>query len=272
MQEHIFSTLSGDIHYWTDFSAPEDMTLVFLPGLTADHRLFQKQIETFAGRYRVLVWDAPSHGASRPFNLDFTLRDMADWLHDILQQEQVSSFCLIGQSMGGYVAQSFLQSYPGEADGFVSIDSAPLKRPYTTSAEIWMLRHCEPVYQAIPWDLLRSAGPIGCAETPYGQALMRQMMDCYGHAEYAALAGYGFRILADAMAANLPYRIDCPALLLCGIHDRAASTQRYNRAWAQGEGLPLVWVPAAGHNSNSDNPVFVNRQIDLFVQKLRPQN
>ena len=100
------------------------------------------------------------------------------------------------------------------------------------------------------------------------------MMDSYSPAEYAALAAHGFRMLADAMEANLPYRIDCPALLFCGVHDRAASTKRYNRAWSQEEGLSLVWVPAAGHNSNTDNPVYINRQIGCFLQKLleeRPQ-
>ena len=87
------------------------------------------------------------------------------------------------------------------------------------------------------------------------------------------LAAHGYRILADAMDANLPYRIDCPALLLCGVHDKAASTKRYNRAWSEGEGLSLVWVPAAGHNSNTDNPVFVNRRLSFFLQKLlaRPE-
>ena len=238
MQGKIYSTPKGDIYYWTDFTAPDPLTLVLLPGLTADHRLFGLQVKAFVGRYRLLVWDAPGHGASRPFPLNFSLRDQAVWLHGILEQEGIQSFCLVGQSMGGYVAQCFLQEYPGEAAGFIAIDSAPLKRT------------------------------DGCADTPYGRALMRRMMDSYSPAEYAALAAHGFRMLADAMEANLPYRIDCPALLFCGVHDRAASTKRYNRAWSAGEGLPLVWVPAAGHNSNTDNPVCVDRQIGSFVDKL----
>ena len=69
------------------------------------------------------------------------------------------------------------------------------------------------------------------------------MMDSYSPAEYAALAAHGFRMLADAMEANLPYRIDCPALLFCGVHDRAASTKRYNRAWSAGEGFLLSGCP-----------------------------
>ena len=37
---------------------------MFLPGLTADHRLFEKQIEYFEKRQNVFVWDAPSHALS----------------------------------------------------------------------------------------------------------------------------------------------------------------------------------------------------------------
>ena len=33
---------------------------------------------------------------------------------------------------------------------------------------------------------------------------------------YAQIAGHGFKILAEAMEANLPYKIKCPAQLICG--------------------------------------------------------
>lgn len=39
--------------------------LVFLPGLTADHRLFEKQVEHFIDKAPLFVWDPPSHGESR---------------------------------------------------------------------------------------------------------------------------------------------------------------------------------------------------------------
>lgn len=34
--------------------------------------------------------------------------------------------------------------------------------------------------------------------------------------EYARLAGFGYRMLAEAIKADLPYHISCPALLICG--------------------------------------------------------
>lgn len=269
MRERIFSTPSGDIHYWLSDVRADRPALVFLPGLTADHRLFDRQIERFAGEYTVLVWDAPGHAASRPFELTFSLMDKAGWLHEILTREGLARPVLIGQSLGGYVAQAFIQRYPGETLGFVSIDSAPLQRRYTTAVEIFLLRRIEPVYRLYPWALLRWAGTTGCSDTPYGRALMRSFLDGYTKDAYCRLAGHGMRMLGDAMAADLPYAIDCPAMLLCGSHDRAGSARRYNRRWAEHAALPLHWIAGAGHNANTDRPEEVNRLIEAFVAGLR---
>lgn len=105
---------------------------------------------------------------------------------------------MIGQSMGGYLAQCFMERFPGQARGFISIDSAPLQRRYVTAAELWALRRCELLYRCYPWSILRKAGARGCAETAQGQTLMKEMMDCYSKREFSALAGHGFRALAEA--------------------------------------------------------------------------
>lgn len=271
MTEKEYPTSCGRIHYWIHRNpACGQDGLVFLPGLTADHRLFDKQVDFFAQQYTVFVWDAPGHAASWPFSLTFSLMDKAQWLFEILEAEGITRPVLIGQSMGGYVGQAFLQRFPGRAKGFVSIDSAPLQRRYVTGIELWMLRKTEPVYRYYPWKALLKSGSNGCAVTPYGREQMREMMMVYqgNQARYAKLSGHGFRMLADAMAADLPYEIDCPALLLCGDHDRAGSTKRYNKAWHKIGGIPLEWIENAGHNSNADQPDKVNRLIDQFVQSL----
>ena len=299
MIEKTLETPSGDIHYWVDCDSvawdqsaacslvgssdcqsadwPADQlsrrlaerpALVFLPGLTADHRLFDKQVEEFAETHRVITWDAPGHLESRPFVLDFALVDKARWVREILQREGVGRFVLVGQSMGAYVAQAFLQEFPGEAAGFVSIDSAPLQRVYYSGWELWLLERMKPVYRWYPRSWLLKRGPEGVSETAYGRDLMRRFIEAYERDEYAALSGHGFRMLAEAVQRELPYEIDCPALLLCGEHDKAGSTKRYNRAWTKRSGLTLRWVPDAGHNSNADNPEFVNAILREFVASL----
>ena len=267
MDKHIYHTDKGDITYWLERKQPRRPTLVFLPGLTADHRLFDAQTAYFAENSNVLTWDAPGHGESRPFDLGHSLPQQAAWLHGILEREGIERPVLVGQSMGGYVSQCYMDEYPGSAAGFVSIDSAPLKRGYVTGAEIWLLDNIGPFYRAYPWKRLRKDGAKGCAESEHGRALMYSFMDSYTKKEYCELAARGYAMLAAAYRAGRMYRIDCPALLICGEKDRAGSTKRYNRKWAEKEGLELAWISDAGHNSNTDRPELVNHIIEDFLRR-----
>lgn len=270
MIEKTYKTPNGIIHYWINSQTDSaKVTLVFLPGLTADHRLFEKQIEYFEEKYNVFVWDAPGHGASFPFELTFCLMDKARWLDAVLTEEGIHKPVLIGQSMGGYVGQAYLQLFPEKPEGFISIDSAPLQRKYVTAMEIWLLKRMEPVYRYFPWKLLLKSGTAGIAASEYGRKLMYDIMMVYdGKKErYAKLAGHGFRMLAEAMEADLPYRIVCPALLICGEKDHAGSCIRYNKAWHKNTGIRLEWIKGAGHNSNTDKPDIINSLIEKFVQE-----
>lgn len=271
MTENYFSTRCGNICYWTDKIADSRITLVFLPGLTADHRLFEKQLEYFKGRYSLFVWDAPGHASSWPFSFDFDLEDKAKWLKEILDSENLHNPVIIGQSMGGYVGQMFAQLYPDSMKGFVSIDSAPLQRKYVTAAEIRMLKVMEPVYYYWPWKSLLSLGTKGVAVTDYGRQLMHSIMMTYDgdKRRYAKLSGHGMWMLADAMEKDLPYELKCPALLICGRQDHAGSCIRYNKAWHRSTGIPIEWIDKAGHNSNTDRPETVNGIIEKFIGEIR---
>ena len=271
VQEGIYQTPCGSIHYWTGKNADRgNLQLVFLPGLTADHRLFDKQIAFFEGKYPVLVWDAPGHAASWPFEFSFDLMDKARWLEEILRREGFDQPVLIGQSMGGYVAQAYAEQFPKKLKGFISIDSAPLQRQYVTALEIALLKRMEPVYRHYPWKALLKTGTKGVAVSAYGRNLMRDIMMAYDGDQdrYAKLSGHGMRMLAEAMEKDLQYQIPCPALLICGEKDRAGSTVRYNKAWHKKTGIPIEWIKDAGHNANTDEPETVNRLIERFAEAL----
>ena len=264
MEERVYTTPSGNVHYWVDRTDATSSWIVFIPGLTADHTLFVPQMEYFSGKANLLVWDAPAHGASRPYPLDFTMDGYARILHEILEGEGVQMPLYVGQSLGGYVGQVYLELYPGSFAGFISVDSAPMQRRYYQNWELAALDRTFRMYLSIPWKILVEWGARGVATTPAGQENMRQMMNSYSKLEFCRLAAHGYRMLAQAVRANRPYRIDCPALLLCGEHDAAGSTKRYNRAWHEKGGMPLEWVPGAGHNSTLDAPAFVNACIEEF--------
>ena len=267
MIEKTFRTGLGTIHYWINDIDSTQLTLVFLPGLTADNRLFEKQIEYFSGKYNCFVWDAPAHGKSRPFELKFSMEDMAKYLYDIFQVENISKPVLIGQSLGGYISQVFMEIFPYSASGFVSIDSCSLKRKYYTWWELALLKRTKWMYMSFPWKLLLKLGIVGTSKTEYGRKIMKETWACYEKIEYCELSAYGSRIFAESVEADKPYDIKCPILLLCGTNDNAGSAKSYNRRWAKQEGNNLVWLKGAGHNSNTDIPEKVNQLIDEFIQK-----
>ena len=275
MIEKTYKTRCGTIHYWISDKINKEMpALVFLPGLTADHRLFEKQVEYFEGKYNVLVWDAPGHAASWPFSFNFDLMDKARWLDEILCTEGIDKPVIIGQSMGGYVGQAYAELFPNKLKGFVVIDSAPLQRKYVTAAEIWLLKRMEPVYRYYPWKALLKTGTNGVATSEYGRKLMHEIMMTYDgdQKRYAKLSGHGFRMLAEAMEKDLPYEILCPAVLICGEKDHAGSCIRYNKAWHKNTGIPIHWIQNAGHNSNTDAPETVNLLIETLISEVFPYN
>lgn len=271
MEKKTTETPKGRITYWTsrhpDDGNGKDTWLVFLPGLSADHRLFEKQTEHFSQSMNCLVWDPPAHGESRPFELDFTLDSLAENLHQILEKEEIVSCILVGQSFGGYVAQRFMSRFRGITCGFVSIDSAPLDRQYYTNAELWLLRHTYWFYMCFPWKLLIKSGSWSCAETQYGRGLMKTMMQSYGKQEYCRLADRGYRILSDVLSEET-LEPECPVLLICGEKDRQI-TNIYNRKWASGANVPIEWIKDAGHNANTDRPEAVNLLIETFMAKIQ---
>ncbi|WP_165211313.1 alpha/beta fold hydrolase [Streptococcus tangpeifui] len=265
-----YETSSGTIHYWiNDFDKTKKTALIFLPGLTADHRLFEKQINYFKDKFRLLVWDAPGHASSYPFKLDFDLFDKAKWLDEILIKEGIEKPVLIGQSMGGYLGQVYAELFPDKLKGLVMIDTPPLQRKYYTAIELWLLKIVEPIYKIYPWKALLKAGPKGASTTEYGRKLMLDMMMVYDgdQKRYSHLSGHGYKMIAKAVEKDLPYEIKCPHMIICGKEDRAGSCIRCLKKYEKCTNKPVEWIDHAGHNSNTDQAEIVNKLIGEFIDK-----
>lgn len=268
MIKKIFKTAKGDIHYLTNEFFPNRKSLIFLPGLTCDNSLFEKQLAFFKNDYNCLVWDPPGHSASRPFSLDFSILDLARYLYEILNLENIKSPILIGQSMGGYISQSFIQEYPKFTKAYISIDSGTLKRKYYSSMELWLLKNIKFLFNLFSWKKLKKTVVNMSAVTDYGKKIMFNIIEKYDKKEYVLLSAYGYRIFVEAIELNLPYKIDCPAILICGNEDKAGPIKKNNIKMSENENLPLKMVKNAGHNSNCDNPDSVNHIINDFINDI----
>ena len=265
MKQKQICDASGTVVYWiSEVMDAEKTTLVFLHGLTADHTIFEAQIPYFEKDCNLIVWDAPAHGLSRPYR-SFTFEKAANALKAVLDDAGVREAVLIGQSMGGMIAQSFMLRYPSYAQGFIAVDSTPFGDYYSAS-DRWWLRQLEWMAKMYPLKLLKSSMAKIPAQSEAGRRNMEQMLSGYSKQELCHLMGIGF---AGFLEDSRPMEIPCPVLLLIGENDRTGKVSSYNREWAERTGYPLIIIPDASHNSNVDNPAEVNRQMETFLQKIK---
>ena len=192
MKKKFLTTEYGNVCYWiSDLFLEERITLFFLHGLTASHKLFSKQTEYFDSRYNLLIWDAPAHGESRPYT-DFSYEKAANAAKQILDENGINNAVFIGQSLGGFITQSVIKRYPEAVSGFVSIDSTPFGEKYYSSSDKWWLRQIEWMSKLYPDKSLRKAVANQCTTKKNAYENMIEMLSAYDKNELCHLMGIGF--------------------------------------------------------------------------------
>ncbi|MBQ6304256.1 MAG: alpha/beta hydrolase [Clostridiales bacterium] len=265
LEEKILKTSYGDVHYWISGNLTADrITLFFLHGLTANHNLFNGQTGFFSDRYNVITWDAPAHGASRPFE-DFTYEKAALAAKKILDDNGIREAVFIGQSMGGFITQSVIKRFPDVVKGFVSIDSTPFGEKYYSGSDKWWLRQIEWMAGLYPDKTLRKAIAKQCTTTDHAYKNMIDMHSIYSKKELCHLLSIGY---AGFLEDNCDIKINCPVLLIVGREDKTGKVQSYNRQWSEELGVPITWIEDAAHNSNDDKPEMVNKAIEKFLRRF----
>ena len=264
MKEKILRTDKGNVFYWQSESWDTGKdTIFFLHGLTADHSMFDGQIPAFEQEYNLLTWDTPAHGKSRPF-ATFDFGDTSEYINNILDKHSVDRVVLVGQSLGGFLAQSFIKRYPNRVRCFVSIDSTPYGFGYYSRSDIWILKQVEWMAHLYPLQRMKKAMSKQVSTTRRAYENMMQMLSPYNKRELCHLMGLGY---AGFLSDNCELKILCPVLLILGEKDRTGKVAQYNKAWAQQTGYPLKIIKDAAHNVNVDRPDEVNAFISRFLSE-----
>lgn len=98
--------------------------------------MFEEQVDYFVKDYNILLWDAPAHGKSRPFQ-QFDYDKAAKAIKQILGAENISDAVFVGQSMGGFITQAVIKRFPELVTAFVSIDSTPYGEEYYSKSDVF---------------------------------------------------------------------------------------------------------------------------------------
>jgi 3-oxoadipate enol-lactonase len=103
--------VQGRTFYFEEMGRDGD-PLVFLSGLGGDHRAFNRPQRHFGARFRTLAFDARDSGHSERVDRPYTTADMADDVAGWLEVIGASRVHVVGQSLGGLVAQELALRHP----------------------------------------------------------------------------------------------------------------------------------------------------------------
>jgi len=102
-------------------SESKSKTIVFIHGLGMVGNIWKPQINFFSDRFQVVTYDLLGHGKSPLPPNDVSLDHYIEQLNELVTFLGISSFALIGHSMGAIISVAFTLKYPHKVKALVPI-------------------------------------------------------------------------------------------------------------------------------------------------------
>lgn len=208
------------------------------------------QIEFFSKDYKVVTVDLPLHGKSVDYK-DFSIDNAASDLAELIKNEGISKYALIGQSAGGYFAQQ-LSKIDSKAVCFIGVDTSPLGKDNYKKTDLFWVKHFRLFASFYPYNYYCKVSSKQAAITSAGRENMLIASDK----------------IYNSFATHKNVELKCPVLLVCGDSDKVGYVKKYNKLWHENKNYPIEIIPNAGHNSNYDNYGYFNEIVKDFIEKI----
>jgi len=224
--------------------------------------MFEPQIDIFDESYDLVFWDARGHGLSKlKQGKKFSFGDMVSDCRKLYEVLSIANATIVGQSMGGNLAQEIAYHHPETAEKLVLIGCTK-NTGKLTAAEKLALKLSKAMFTCYPWDLLVRQSAAACGNN---EQVKQYVKNCFQQIEKSAYIDI-ITAVAGCLHEDAKYFFKQPVLLLCGTDDKTGNVRKVAKPWADSDGrCTLYMIENAGHNANQDEPGIVNKHILDFV-------
>jgi pimeloyl-ACP methyl ester carboxylesterase len=262
----------GDIDLYHEVRG-EGFPIVFAHGYTGSHADWVSQIAALCGRFRLIAIDHRGHGRSQgPASAsEYSVAIMAEDIYRLLGHLGIESCCLVGHSMGGFMALQLALNHPAIVSALVLVD--------TSSGEFERIPGYEELRANLD-ELARTQGMEAAFEyNAEHNAWVRERFE--KHPELRELSRQkmlqtsvdGYVYCAQAIANWPPVtgrlsEICVPTLIFLGEED--TPFLRPSQIMKEGiAGASLVVISGSGHSPHEEVPEAFNRALIEFLDEVR---
>jgi pimeloyl-ACP methyl ester carboxylesterase len=250
----------------------KEVPLVLIHGYPFSHSMWFSTIAALGTAARVIAPDLPGFGRN-PVRTDGqpSLETMADYLVEVLDENEQARAVIAGMSMGGYVALAFAEKYPQRTRALGLISSqASADSAETRSARFEMIQK------------IRNQGPSVAA-----QGILPKLFSG-PEPRHASLKEYPIEGANTAGAEGLSYALEAmarrpdrsallrslrsPILIVHGADDKIVPGAKARELAENCRNPILVELPGVGHASPLEAPDQVAAALARLMRKCREED
>lgn len=238
--------------------------LMLSHSLAAHSGMWAPQMDSLKQHFTVLRYDIRGHGQTQATNAPYTLDQLADDAHALLQHVGAPHAHWVGLSLGGMIGQTLAIRHPHCLDRIVVADSTGKAAPNAT--QMWGERAATARSQGMA-ALVQPTLSRWFTE-PFAQQhpdLMREVGEMIAHTPVEGYAGCCTAISNIDTLAELQ-TLRHPGLVLVGEQDMAtpvAMSEQIHRNWP---GSQFQRIHDAAHLSNMQQPQAFSEAVLNFLR------
>ena len=228
------------------------------------HTMWQQQVHALGPRYRLIAPDAFGFGKTPPTPTAWSLADLASAVIAAADSLGLTSFTVVGLSMGGYAAFELWRQAPDRIDGLVLANT----RAHADTAEERRGRNqlilaVEREGVGLLADRMLRRLLAAAASVELVERVRREIHQTNPSVVGQALAALGNRKDSTEILAS----INCPTLVIAGAEDAITDASEAKEWAGKIQGSRYVEIPDAGHLSNLEDPTAFNAALGRFLEE-----
>ena len=252
---------NSPIAYYIDDKA-NNAWVVFLHAAFVDHRMFEKQISYFSGKYNLLAVDLLGHGNSTRANKGDNIEKMSYWIDQIFQKHNISAAHFVGVSLGSVFIQDFANKHENKVlslacFGGYDVNNFDIKRQKANSKG--QMKMMLKTLISIKW--FAKANKKIAAYTTEAQEEFYNLNIGFKKSSFKYMSGLK-TLVNKYQQKQRQYKL----LVGCGEHDIPMEIEIVNE-WAEYENCDKVIFKGAGHCVNMDTSNDFNICLENFLKK-----